>query len=111
MDCRLSRCRSCLVFLSLFLAAGPALAQSTASAPTPSLFLRFEEGADRLEKKAAAVAFEVGKGKIVMFGFRVQHRAQSEGTFPMLFNAIQWAGVEEAPRRQRSFAGFFDSER
>ena len=52
------------------------------------------KGADRLEKKAAAVAFEVGKGKIVMFGFRVQHRAQSEGTFPMLFNAIQWAGVE-----------------
>ena len=51
------------------------------------------KGADRLERKAAAVAFEVGKGKIVMFGFRVQHRAQSEGTFPMLFNAIQWAGV------------------
>jgi hypothetical protein len=52
------------------------------------------KGAERLEKKAAAVAFEVGKGKIVLFGFRVQHRAQSEGTFPMLFNAIQWAGVE-----------------
>lgn len=51
-------------------------------------------GAEKLEKKAAAVAFQVGKGKIVMFGFRVQHRAQSEGTFPMLFNAIQWAGVE-----------------
>lgn len=52
------------------------------------------KGADKLEKKAAAVAFQMGKGKIVMFGFRVQHRAQTEATFPMLFNAIQWAGVE-----------------
>jgi hypothetical protein len=29
-----------------------------------------------------------------MFGFRVQHRAQTEGTFQMLFNAIEWAGME-----------------
>jgi hypothetical protein len=24
----------------------------------------------------------------------VQHRAQTEGTFQMLFNAIEWAGME-----------------
>jgi len=52
------------------------------------------KGADKLENKAAAVAFEVGKGKIVMFGFRVQHRAQTEGTFKMLFNAIWWGATE-----------------
>jgi hypothetical protein len=33
----------------------------------------------------------MGKGKIVMFGFRVQHRAQTEGTFKMLFNSILWS--------------------
>lgn len=52
----------------------------------------YAHGAERLERKAAAVAFQRGKGKIVMFGFRVQHRAQMEGTFQLLFNAILWAG-------------------
>lgn len=53
----------------------------------------YARGAERLERKAAAVSFTKGKGKIVMFGFRVQHRAQTEGTFQMLFNAIYWAGM------------------
>jgi hypothetical protein len=48
-------------------------------------------GLDRLERRDAAVAFTRGKGKVVMFGFRVQNRAQTEGTFKMLFNAILWA--------------------
>ena len=51
-------------------------------------------GLDRLERRDAAVAFTLGKGKVVMFGFRVQNRAQTEGTFKMLFNAILWAGTE-----------------
>jgi len=53
----------------------------------------YARGAERLQRKAAAVAFTVGKGKIVMFGFRVQHRAQTEGTFQLLFNAITWAAM------------------
>lgn len=53
----------------------------------------YAHGAERLERKAAAVSFTRGKGKIVMFGFRAQHRAQTEGTFQMLFNAIYWAGM------------------
>jgi hypothetical protein len=51
-------------------------------------------GADRLAHHAAAVAFTRGKGKVVLFGFRVQNRAQTEGTFKLLFNAIRWAGME-----------------
>jgi hypothetical protein len=54
----------------------------------------YAHGAERLERKAAVVSFTRGKGKIVLFGFRVQHRAQTEGTFQMLFNAIEWAGME-----------------
>src|SRR5262249_16137986 len=48
----------------------------------------YAKGAERLARKAAAVAFSRGKGKVVLFGFRVQHRAQTEGTFQLLFNAI-----------------------
>jgi len=51
----------------------------------------YAHGAERLQRKAAAVAFQRGKGKVVMFGFRVQHRAQMEGTMPLLFNAILWS--------------------
>ncbi|HZQ90899.1 MAG TPA: M14 family metallopeptidase [Terriglobales bacterium] len=52
-------------------------------------------GAERLERKAAVVAFQQGKGKVVMIGFRAQHRGQTEGTFKLLFNAIRWAGLAE----------------
>ena len=48
-------------------------------------------GADRLTRKAAAVALTYGKGKIVLFGFRPQHRGQTHATFPMLFNSIYWS--------------------
>ena len=45
-------------------------------------------GAERLAGKAALVEFMLGKGKIVLFGFRPQYRGQSLATFPLLFNAI-----------------------
>ena len=32
-----------------------------------------------------------GKGKIVLFGFRPQHRGQSHATFPLVFNALYWS--------------------
>ncbi|HEX2122180.1 MAG TPA: hypothetical protein VHL59_11105, partial [Thermoanaerobaculia bacterium] len=37
-------------------------------------------GAERLTRKAAAVAVTYGKGKVVLFGFRPQHRGQTHGT-------------------------------
>jgi len=48
-------------------------------------------GADRLTRKAAAVALTYGKGKIVLFGFRPQNRGQTHATFPMVFNALWWS--------------------
>lgn len=45
-------------------------------------------GAEKIAGKAALVEFTVGKGKIVLFGFRPQYRGQSLATFPLLFNAI-----------------------
>jgi hypothetical protein len=51
-------------------------------------------GAEKLPRRAAAVALTYGKGKIVLFGFRVQQRAQMEATFKLLFNAIHWGGMK-----------------
>ena len=48
-------------------------------------------GAERLTRKAAAVALTYGKGKIVLFGFRPQHRGQTHATFPLVFNALWWS--------------------
>jgi hypothetical protein len=45
-------------------------------------------GAEKLAGKAALVEFSVGKGKIVLFGFRPQYRGQSLATFPLFFNAV-----------------------
>ena len=45
-------------------------------------------GAEKIAGKAALVAIPMGKGKIILFGFRPQYRGQSLATFPLLFNAI-----------------------
>jgi hypothetical protein len=50
-------------------------------------------GAEKLQRRAAVVGLTYGKGKIVLLGFRVQHRAQTEGTFKLLFNAIFWGAT------------------
>ncbi|MBX7055441.1 MAG: hypothetical protein K1X36_10825 [Pyrinomonadaceae bacterium] len=46
-------------------------------------------GEKYLNDKAALVEVAVGKGKIVLFAFRPQHRGQSWATFPFIFNALE----------------------
>jgi hypothetical protein len=46
---------------------------------------------EAIARKAAAVALTYGKGKVVLLGFRPQHRAQTPGTFPFLFGALYWS--------------------
>lgn len=48
-------------------------------------------GADKLTRKAAVVAVTYGKGRIVLYGFRPQHRGQTHATFPLVFNALWWS--------------------
>jgi hypothetical protein len=45
-------------------------------------------GGDVLEGKSAVISATVDAGRVVLLGFRVQHRAQSLATFRFLFNAI-----------------------
>ena len=59
--------------------------------PRDILMSGWVRGEDRLARRAAAVATTYGKGRLVLFGFRVQHRAQTNGTYPFLFNAIYWS--------------------
>ncbi|MCP9496480.1 MAG: M14 family metallopeptidase [Pyrinomonadaceae bacterium MAG19_C2-C3] len=49
--------------------------------------------------RAALVEATLGKGRVVLFGFRPQHRGQTWATFPFIFNALE---QEPEVRSQKS---------
>ena len=56
--------------------------------PSKILLSGWALGAEKIAGKAALVQVNMGKGKIILFGFRPQYRGQSLATFPLFFNAI-----------------------
>lgn len=45
-------------------------------------------GEARLKGRIALAQVSVGKGQVILFGFRPQHRGQTWGTFPFIWNAL-----------------------
>lgn len=55
-------------------------------------------GEQVIARKAAMVSVQYGQGKVVLIGFRAQHRAQTHGTFKLVFNALLNAADRGGPR-------------
>jgi hypothetical protein len=72
--------------------AGPSPGASVASvaryASQNLLLSGWIEGEKVIAGRSAVVQATVGAGRIVLLGFRVQHRGQSHATFRLLFNAL-----------------------
>jgi hypothetical protein len=45
-------------------------------------------GEDNLSRRATTVSVKMGQGRVVLIGFRAQHRAQTQGTYKILFNSL-----------------------
>jgi hypothetical protein len=54
-------------------------------------------GEDAMAGRAAVVSVDVSPGRVVLFGLRPQHRAQTHATFPMLFNSLYLASTTGVP--------------
>ena len=52
------------------------------------------KGEELMAGRAAVVSIEMNPGRIVLFGLRPQHRAQTRATFPLLFNALYFAASQ-----------------
>ena len=50
------------------------------------------KGEDRIKDRIALAEIGMGKGHVVLFAFRPQHRGQTWGTFPFIWNAINEFG-------------------
>ena len=83
--------------LALYLDS-PAFEITAPSAENYEIVVRYEArellesgwlvGEENLARRAAVVSAKLGQGKVVLIGFPAQHRAQTHGTYKLLFNAL-----------------------
>ena len=54
-------------------------------------------GENVIAGKPTMVSVNVGQGRVVLIGFRAQHRDQTHGTYKLLFNALQQSASQASP--------------
>ena len=81
--------------MAILFKAGPVFEVARGGAKTVATYPEFNplmsgwlEGEKRIRGKAALLDVPLGRGNVILFGFKPQHRGQSHGTFKLLFNAI-----------------------
>ena len=62
-------------------------------------------GEEVMAGRAAVVSIDMSPGRVVLFGLRPQHRAQTHATFPLLFNALYVSATGDAPASRNSDQG------
>ena len=87
--------------MAIFFKSGPVFEGERGGAKVIATYPEFNplmsgwlEGEKRIRQKAALLEVPLGDGRVVLFGFKPQHRGQSQGTFKLLFNAIFYSAVE-----------------
>ena len=54
-------------------------------------------GEQNLARRAAVVSVKLGQGRVLLIGFAAQHRAQTHGTYKLLFNGLYMGSASAAP--------------
>ncbi len=87
--------------IAIFFKSGPVFEGARSDAKGVATYPEFNplmsgwlEGEKRIRQKAALLEIVLGDGRVVLFGFKPQHRGQSHGTFKLLFNAIYYSTVK-----------------
>ena len=63
------------------------------------------KGEELMAGRAAVVSIDMNPGRVVLFGLRPQHRAQTHATFPLLFNALYFSTASDEESRDREGSG------
>ena len=61
----------------------------------PHLLSGYIKGEKLLNRTVQIIRFNYFKGNVIVLGGRVQHRAQTFGTFKYLFNSIYYSGLKK----------------